>query len=226
MNIVLKIGGHSLTENLGSETFNPYLKVISNLASKGHRIVVVTGGGQIARMYIALARKFKADESTSDEIGIDVARLNAKLLIAGLGDLAWPHVPVTLEEVAVGIQSKKVVVMGGLTPGQSTTAVSALSAERIGANLLIIATNVDGVYSADPRKSTRAKKLEKVDTRELRRILEKGGIYAGEYELIDLVSLAILERSKMKTVILNGDKPENILKAVNGSRIGTTVTNG
>ncbi len=186
-------------------------------------MVVVAGGGKIARDYIGAARKFKADESFSDELGIDVARLNAKLLIAGLGEDVWQHVPSSLEEAAVGFQTGKIIVMGGLTPGQSTSAVSALVAERIGADLLLIATNVDGVYSADPRRNKKAEKLDKVSTRALYRIISEGGARAGEYELLDLVTLAILERSKMRTIILNGSNPQNILKAVSGAKIGTIV---
>jgi uridylate kinase len=223
MKIVLKLGGHNLTEKLTSETLTPYLNVIKTLAKQGHRIATVTGGGRIAREYIGVARKFRADESFSDELGIDVARLNAKLLIAGLADIAWQRVPITLEEVAVGFQSGKIIVMGGLTPGQSTSAVSALVAERIGADLLLIATNVDGVYSSDPRKNRKAEKLDKVGTRALHRIIREGGARAGEYELLDLVTLSILERSKVKTIILNGSNPQNILKAVNGGKIGTIV---
>ncbi len=223
MKIVVKLGGHNLTEKLTSSTLTPYLNVIRTLAKQGHRIATVTGGGRIAREYIGVARKFRADESLSDELGIDVSRLNAKLLIAGLADLAWQRVPTTLDEVAVGFQSGKIIVMGGLTPGQSTSAVSALIAERVGADLLLIATNVDGVYSADPRKNRKAEKLDKVGTRALYRIIREGGARAGEYELLDLVTLSILERSKVKTIILNGSNPQNILKAVSGAKIGTIV---
>lgn len=223
MKIVMKLGGHNFTEKLNSETLTPYLNVIKNLAKKGHRIAIVTGGGRVAREYIGVARRLNADESFSDELGIGVARLNAKLLIAGLADFAWPQVPTTLEEVVVGFQSGKIIVMGGLTPGQSTSAVSTLVAERLDADLLLIATNVDGVYSADPHKDKKAKKLVKVAPRSLYRIIMEGGVRAGEYELLDLVSLSILERSKMKTIIFNGSNPQNIIKAVNGMKIGTQV---
>ncbi len=223
MKIILKLGGHGLIEKLTSQALTPYLTVIKTLAKQGHRIAIVAGGGRIAREYIGVARKLSADESFSDELGIDVARLNAKLLIAGLGEIAWPRVPTTLEEAAVGFQSGKIVVMGGLTPGQSTSAVSALVAERAGADLLLIATNVDGVYPTDPHKSRKAKKLDKVTTRELYQIIRDSGARAGEYELLDLVTLSILQRSKMKTIILNGSNPHNILKAVSGASIGTQV---
>ncbi len=223
MKLVLKLGGHNLTEKLASETLTPYLKIIRTLAKQDHRVAIVTGGGRVARQYIDMARRFRADESFSDELGIDVSRLNAKLLIAGLADLAWQRVPASLEEAAIGFQSGKIIAMGGLTPGQSTAAVSALVAERVGADLLIIATNVDGVYSADPRKNKKAEKLDNVGTRALYRIIREGGARAGEYELLDLVTLSILERSKMKTIILNGSNPQNILKAVSGAKIGTKV---
>ncbi len=223
MKLVLKLGGHGLTRKLSYRTLNPYLTVIKTLAKKGHQIAVVAGGGIIARKYIKVAREFKADESFSDEFGIEVARLNAMLLIAGLGDLAWQHVPTTLEEVAVGFQSGKIIVMGGLTPGQSTVAVSALVAERLGAEMLVVATDVDGVYSADPRREKKAEKLDKVSPRALYRIIMEGGVRAGEYQLLDLVALSILERSKIRTIVLNGDNPQNILKAVSGSKIGTQI---
>ncbi len=96
-------------------------------------------------------------------------------------------------------------------------------AERVGADLLLIATNVDGVYSKDPRKNKKAQKLDKVSTRELYGIISEGGAKAGEYELLDLVTLSILQRSKVKTVILNGSNPLNIMKAVSGAKIGTQV---
>lgn len=223
MKLVLKLGGHSLTEKLSSATLTPYLNVIKTIAKQGHRVAVVTGGGGIAREYIAVARRFKANESFSDELGIEVARLNAKLVIAGLGKLAWQQVPTTLEMAVAGFQMGKIVVMGGLTPGQSTSAVSVLLAERLGADLLVVATNVDGVFSADPRKNKKAQKLDKISPRELYGILMEGGVRAGEYELLDLLSIAILERSKMKTIILNGNNPQNILKAVDGEKIGTLL---
>jgi len=61
--------------------------------------VIVAGGGNIARHYISHARSSGADESTLDELGIEVSRLNAKLLIYALKNRAYPHPPTNLQEV-------------------------------------------------------------------------------------------------------------------------------
>ena len=80
-------------------------KIIQNYAdflikiSKICQPVVVAGGGVVARHYISHARNFNADESTLDELGIEISRLNAKLLIYALKNKAYPHPPTTLQEV-------------------------------------------------------------------------------------------------------------------------------
>jgi uridylate kinase len=119
--------------------------------------VVVTGGGQIARFYINTARKLGLDESSLDLMGIDVSRLNAKLLISSLGSHVYPNVPKSLDEISNFIESNKIIVSGGLHPGQSTNATSALIAEKIKANQFINATDVEGIYDSDPRKNQNAK---------------------------------------------------------------------
>ena len=64
--------------------------------SKTHQPVIVAGGGKIARYFISHARSSGADESTLDELGIEISRLNAKLLIYALKGKAYPHPPTTL----------------------------------------------------------------------------------------------------------------------------------
>jgi len=65
--------------------------------SKVCQPIIVAGGGNIARHYISNARSSGADESTLDELGIEVSRLNAKLLIYALKNKAYPHPPITLQ---------------------------------------------------------------------------------------------------------------------------------
>ena len=64
--------------------------------------IVITGGGRIARHYINLARNLGSDEASLDIMGIEVSRLNAKLLIVALKEMAYSQVPTDLEEVAIG----------------------------------------------------------------------------------------------------------------------------
>ena len=68
--------------------------------------IVVAGGGNIARHYISHARSSGADESTLDELGIEISRLNAKLLIYALKNKAYSHPPTTLQEIRLSFQRK------------------------------------------------------------------------------------------------------------------------
>jgi uridylate kinase len=116
--------------------------------------------------------------------------------------------------------------MGGLTPGHSTNAVAAIAAETIQADQFINATDVDGVYTADPSKDPNAKKLDEVTIDRLTQILSKGDITAGAYDLMDPLALRIIARSKIPTIIVNGRAPDNVLKALRNESTGTRVLHG
>jgi hypothetical protein len=119
---------------------------------------------------------------------------------------------------------RRLVVGGGLQPGQSTTAVAALHAEFQGAEAVIYATDVDGVYTADPRSDPTAKKLDHISYDRLRELtVNVGNSGPGQYRLMDGVALTILERSKLRAVICAGTR-EVILAAVRGEAgVGTAV---
>ncbi|RLG06650.1 MAG: UMP kinase, partial [Thaumarchaeota archaeon] len=137
---------------------------------------------------------------------------------------AYQEIPESLEEIIEYASLGRIVVAGGLQPAQSTTAVAALAAEALKAEKLIIATDVDGVYTSDPKKDPDAKLLEKVTLSKLEEILSESPHIAGEYKLIDMLALKILRRSKIRTIVLNGNKPENLEKAIRGEKIGTLIT--
>ncbi|WP_288005675.1 UMP kinase [Thermofilum sp.] len=217
---VIKLGG-SLLFTEGGELREEYVK--SFLASlkkyseaSDRKIVVVVGGGKVARRYIEVGRRLAVNESLLDEIGIQVSRLNASLMhTAFYGTL--PLVPDTLrrlhELVNLGM---KVIFMGGLQPGQSTTTTAALAAESLGAEL-IIATDVDGIYTEDPKKHPEASFLEEISVGELKRkfVSEQR---AGEYRLIDLYALNIIQRGRIATYVLNGNPPDRIFRVLSGER--------
>ncbi len=199
------------------------MKLFTDLVGE-HHLVVVTGGGQTARYYIRAAREMEVPESLCDHLGILVSRLNARLLVDGLGEYAFPKVPTTIDELKHYFASGKIVAMGGLTPGHSTNAVAAIAAETIKADLFVNATDVDGVYTSDPSRDSKAKKLDEVTPDKLHEILSKTEITAGAYDLMDPLALRIIQRSKISTVILNGRLPENVLKALQNEAVGTRVT--
>ena len=87
--IVIKFSGKVFgVENI--KILKDYARFLVKL-SKTHQPIVVAGGGKIARHFISHARSSGADESTLDELGIEISRLNAKLLIYALKDKAYPH---------------------------------------------------------------------------------------------------------------------------------------
>ena len=202
-----------------------YVELLAGLVGE-HHLVIVTGGGEVARAYIRAAREMGVSESLCDQLGILTSRLNARLLADGLGEYAFPEIPVTIGELKLYFASGKIVAMGGLTPGHSTNAVAAIAAETVGADLFVNATDVDGVYSSDPEKDKTAKKLEEVTIAELTAILSKTEMTAGAYELMDPLALRIIARSKLTTVVVDGRNPRNVSQALRNENVGTRVTHG
>ena len=184
--------------------------------------ILIAGGGKIARHYISNARSSGADESTLDELGIEISRLNAKLLIYALKDKAYPHPPTTLSEIKNAVESGLIIVAGGLHPGQSTNGTAALIAEKVNASEFLNATDVDGIYDSDPNKNKKAKKFKRIDLKDLRNLLVHEDSMAGGYDLMDIVALKVIERSKIKTRIIKADI-KIIEKALKGMRTGTEI---
>jgi uridylate kinase len=219
---VLKLGSVVFDSELSGNKISGYAKVIREF-SKKNRLVVVAGGGSNARKYIAAARELGASEFVCDQIGIHVSRLNARLLAAALGEFGFPKIPESPDDLMESMGSGLVVVMGGLQPGQSTNAVTALAAEAIRADLLVNATKVDGAYTADPRKDPKARKLDEVTPDQLMEILSMEGFKAGEYDLMDPLALRIIKRSRVPAIIVDGRDPSNIEKALSGKCVGTRI---
>jgi len=223
LKIVIKIGGHIFPSKLESTVILEYAKLFRKLSREGYKIVIITGGGEEARKYITVTRELGGSELVCDLLGIEVSRLNAFLFITSLGNDAYPEPPKNIMDLKKAFEIGKIVVMGGLLPGQSTNAVGILSAEAIGADLFINATDVDGVYTEDPQKSTTAKKLNIVSTNKLLKLVLAGKLSAGSYELFDPVAIKIVERSKIPSWIIDGRKPENIIRVIKGDALGTLI---
>ncbi|KAG2475388.1 MAG: UMP kinase [Nitrosopumilaceae archaeon] len=218
--IVIKLSGRIFGMD-GSKILKDYAAFLVKI-SKNYQPVVVAGGGKIARHYIAHARSSGIDESTLDELGIDVSRLNAKLLIYALGRRAYPHPPINLNEIRHAVDSGLIVITGGLHPGQSTNATAALIAEKIHASNFFNATDVNGIYDFDPNKNKKAKLFKRVELKNLRKLLVHQDSIAGSYDLMDIVALKIIERSKIKTRVLKADI-KVLEKAIKGLPMGTEI---
>lgn len=224
--VVISLGGSILIPSLENHTIREYVPVLKKIAKK-HRLFVVVGGGGEARRYISITRDLGIDEGTSDEIGILITRLNATMLIAALGEDAYPKVAETHAEAKKFSEHGKIVVMGGITPGQTTDAVAAVLAERVGAAVFINATSVDGIYSDDPKKNPDATRFDAITPRKLLEIVGGKGLGAGSNNVLDIVAARVVERSGIPLVVLDGREPKNLAEAIlKGKFRGTVVSEG
>tara|TARA_B100000315_G_C14515809_1_gene559094 strand:- start:404 stop:1126 length:723 start_codon:yes stop_codon:yes gene_type:complete len=218
---VIKLSG-SLFSQKALGTLPKFLSLFTKIRSQGCRLVLVAGGGDLARSYISAGRRLGADEGILDEIGIAASRIHARLIVAGLGTAASPTIPTNLEELSREMESNKIVILGGLHPGHSTNAVAALAAERTGASLLINSTDVDGVYTGDPHTDRSARKLKAISVSKLSEMLSDLWMGAGTYDLMDIVALKIIERSKIPTRIVKCSV-EILGKVIRGDDVGTFI---
>jgi len=202
-------------------------QTLRELKSQKHEILVVTGGGGPSRKYIEVAQKLKASSTFCDIIGIDITRLNARLLIAALGDLAEEKPLTTFEEAIRAMFRGKVPVMGGVTPGQTTDAVAAMLAHSSKSELLIFLTDVDGVYTADPKLDPKAKKFELMTGEELMKLVSVKKMEPGVKIIIDPVGAKLIQRMGIRTLVLGKHEIKRLPDILRGAKhSGTTIVPG
>jgi uridylate kinase len=223
MRAVVKLGGALFRRDPDVKALKEMGKVLEGFVAEGNQLVLVAGGGENARTYISAARKLGAEESTCDLLGIQITRANAELLRLALGSIASSKIPTILSDLPHCVGSGKAVVMGGLQPGQSTSAVAALAAEITRADILVNGTDVDGVYTEDPKKNPKAKLMRSVHVDKLLSWAMSGEVFAGRYELLDPLAIKIMQRAKIPTRFVSLGDPSNILAALQGKDIGTRV---
>jgi len=186
-------------------------------------VAAVVGGGSLSRELIRTARAMGLSEVAQDEVAISVSRLLAQLFVLRLGKHGTLTVPTNIEDASRLLEEGKIMVMGGLKPGMTTDTVAAMLAERVNADLLVKATDVDGVFTKDPKKHRDAEKLERLSFDDLFGLFEKERHEAGIHQVLDPEAVRILQKGRVKTVVVNGFRPENVLLAVRGERVGTVI---
>ncbi|HVD08482.1 MAG TPA: UMP kinase, partial [Nitrososphaeraceae archaeon] len=108
-------------------------------------------------------------------------------------------------------------------PGQSTNATAALICEKIKANRFINATDVNGIYDSDPNKNPKAKLIKEIAIKKCLNLLNNGSTMAGTYDLMDIVALKVIERSKIPTWVIKSD-PKIIKNLImKSSQTGTKI---
>lgn len=224
MRLVVRVGGSVVASPFNPELMNRYVDLLLSLRRGGHVVAGVVGGGSLSRELIRTARAMGLSESEQDELAISVSRLVAQLFVLKLGKRVAGMVPTSVEDAARLVSEGKIVVMGGLRPGMTTDAVAAMLADSIKADLLVKATDQEGIYSRDPRRFADARKLDSLGFDDLGKLFEADKHRAGIHQILDPEAVRVLQRRRIRTVIVNGFKPENVLLAARGEKVGTVVS--
>jgi uridylate kinase len=218
---VLRIGGSVLGSPPSAKIVNAYADAISGLNYEGHSIAVVVGGGEVSRQYIRSASEMGLSPYQQDTVAIHASRLNARLVAMKLGGVS--SVPTSIDGMLQRLARNRVAVMGGLKPGITTDTVAAVVAQRWRADIMVKASDRNGIYTADPRTNKKAKKLDRITYEKMKQIL--GGSHRpGIHSIVDPVAVDQLIVSRVRLVVLNGSDPKGVVRAVHGEKIGTLVS--
>ena len=231
MKATISLGGSLLTGDksdptptLSPQPYRAYAAVLRQLHTEGHQLMVVCGGGKPARHYIKVAKDLDAPPAIQDMLGVKATQVNALLLTAALGDAADQTRIYTRATELRHRQPGKILVGGGYRPGSSTDYRAVLLARALGSDAVINATDVPGVYDANPRTKPEARKLDHLTHAHLKRIIEENTRQApGEYGLFDLKAAKLAARISMPLVFIDGRDPEELRRAVEGGHSGTLV---
>ena len=223
MRIILRIGGSVVASPVNPGLIVRYVDVLRELRSQGHELIVVVGGGELARELIATAKEIGLGEPSQDKIAISASRIFAQLFLSKLGRFGCRVVPLTIEDAKKCLDSGAIVVMGGLKPGMTTDAVAALVARKVKADLLVKATNQDGIFNKDPKSHADAAKLDHLSFEDLSNLFSEDRHKAGIHQIIDPEAVKILKQYHVKVAVVNGFAPTNVLLAIRGSHVGTLI---
>ena len=200
-----------------------FKKMILNFLKSGYRFIIVCGGGQTARSYQTIAREL--GELTTDDIdwiGIHATRLNAHFMRTVFRK--WAH-PVVVKDPTRKLKWNEEVLIGaGWQPGWSTDYDAVKMAELYGAQVVINLSNIEYVYSADPRKNPQAKRLENIGWRDFRKIVGNKWI-PGANLPFDPIASREAEKMKLKVIVMSGNNLTNVSQAIKGEEFkGTTIS--
>ena len=230
--ILLKLSGEALkgdTEfGIDPQTVNKIAKQIKDVHDLGVEIGIVVGGGNIWRG--ATAAQLGMDRAQADYMGMLATVMNGLAIQDALEHIGVPTRAMTalsIDEVAEGYIRRRAIrhlekgrvciFVGGLgSPYFSTDTACVLRATEIGAQIILMAKNgTDGVYDADPKTNPNAKLYTEVPFSE---------ILAKNLKVMDLTAASLCKENKLEIIVFNMNKDGNIVKAVNGDKIGTHVT--
>ena len=227
--ILLKISGEALGGEKGTGFDEPTMDAICGGVKKAHelgvQIGIVVGGGNFWRG----RSSGKMERTLADKIGMLATVMNALAVsdkLEQLGVQTEVFTSITMPQVAPAFTRKdalrameegKIAIFGGGTgnPFFSTDTAAALRAVEIGADAILLAKNVDGVYDSDPRVNPEAKLLRDITYQE---------VQERDLKVMDASAITICRENKVPCIRVFGlDDPQNILRVIEGDMMGTVV---
>lgn len=229
--VLLKLSGEAFAGDRGygiDPNFLEYITAeIKSLVDEGVQLAVVIGGGNIFRGVAGL--EIGIDRATGDYMGMLATVINALALQSALEKLRGIPTRVLsaieMRQVAEPyirrrairhLEKGRVVIFAAGTgnPFFSTDTAGALRAAEISAQLFIKATKVDGIYTDDPIKNPQAEFIDEISYLET---INRG------IRVMDHTALTLCMENKIPILVLNINKPGNLLRAVRGERVGSLI---
>ena len=232
--IILKVSGEALKEPGSSDTISP--GIVSNMARQirevhdlGVEIAVVIGGGNIWR---GLSASHKGMERTAaDYMGMLATVINGMALQSALeaqGVSTRVQTAIEMKNVAEPFIRRRamrhmelgrvvIFVAGTGNPFFSTDTAAALRASEIGAEVILKATKVDGIYTADPAKDPSAVKYDKLTYTEA---------LTQRLAVMDSTAFSLCMDNRVPIIVFDMMRDDNIKRVVMGETVGTLVTSG
>ena len=230
--ILLKLSGEALMgdKNYGIDPnrLNQYATDIKEAKELGVEIALVIGGGNIFRGVQAVDNGI--DKVQGDYMGMLATMINGIALqsaIENQGVYTRLMSAVQMDQIAEPyirrravrhLEKGRIVIFGAGTgnPYFTTDTAAALRATEIEADLVIKGTNVDGIYTADPKKDPNATKIDQLTFKE---------VYEKRYSVMDLTAFTLCEENKKPIWVFDMNVPGNLKKLLMGEKIGTIVEN-
>ncbi|KND47973.1 MAG: uridylate kinase [Parcubacteria bacterium C7867-004] len=225
--IVVSVGGSLIVpKDIDLPFLHRFRALLKKKIQSGSSFFIIAGGGKLARNYQEAAKEVRAEEGLeredADWLGIHSTRLNAHLLRTLFKEDAQSKIVKNYDRK---ISPRASVIIGaGWKPGWSTDYDAVIAAKHLGAKKLVNLSNIDYVYTADPRKDPTATKIEKIGWAEFRKLIPEEWD-PGLSSPFDPVAAKEAEALGLEVVIMNGAKLEEFENYLEGRPfIGTVIS--
>ncbi len=230
--VVLKVSGEALREPGSRDNISP--QIVQSIASQirevkelGVELAIVIGGGNIWRGLSASHRGM--NRATADYMGMLATVINGLALMSALEDLGVTvrvQTAIEMNNVAEPFILRRatrhlelghivIFVAGTGNPFFSTDTTAALRANEIGAEVILKATKVDGIYDRDPMLHKDAVRFDHITY---------GEALSRRLQVMDSTAFSLCMDNRMPIIVLDMNKPDNIRQAILGEKVGTLVS--